>query len=167
VEKVVQSSKWVIIVAITACVLFTGMATSAVGQPADEQVLSLANAALREALPGADQLERLRVDRYNCAAQELAARYQELLAGRITLGTLLEAADRVRDSALALNLGPTERIRVHQQAVEFGRDIEKMFMGKITCGTARIADIAHARYWELDAEVRLQEEKRKNEKPKP
>jgi hypothetical protein len=90
----------------------------------DPHVLAWDKATARNAVPGDDELQRLRIARYNAALVEFKAHRQELLAGRVTPDEQLPCADRLRESALALSRTRAERIVIHEQAVEFGKSVE-------------------------------------------
>jgi hypothetical protein len=149
------------------CILLAAAGSSA-GQKADDEKkpapekVDWETAPQRKAPPGADELHRLRIARYNAALEELQARDQELTFGtRSDTGLVLSVGDRLREAALALSNTPAERILVLQQAVDYGKSIERMMDAKMDAGTAKVADCAMARYWRLDAEIRLLEEKGK------
>ena len=149
------------------CILLAAAGPLA-GQKADDENNALpenkgywATVPQRKVPPGADELLRLRIARYNAALEELQALDQQMLAGRILKEFALDAGDRLRESALALCNTPAERILVLQQAVDYGKDMEKIAEAKLDAGTVSVADYAMVRYWRLDAEIRLLQEKGK------
>jgi hypothetical protein len=127
---------------------------------------ALLSAEPRKPAPGADELQKLLIARNNAALTELQARGQELQAGRITLDVLLDAARRWRDSALELSEKPAEQMAIRAQILDLAQYIEAVHEAKVNAGTAKIADMAMARYFRIDAEIQLLKLKQKMEKPK-
>jgi hypothetical protein len=130
----------------------------------------------RKAAPGDDELQRLRIDRYNAALEEFQARRQEFPAGRFETDLQLHAGDRLWKSALALSVTPAERVVIHQHAVDFAKSLEEGLQVKLKeqeekkvdplAYKVTTRDCAQARGWRLNAEERLLEEKQKMQKPK-
>ncbi len=120
----------------------------------------------RKPAPGADELQKLLIARNNAALIELQARGQELMAGRVSVDEVVDAAVRWRDSALELSEKPADQMVIHQQTLEVARYLDTICDAKLNAGTIRVADVQKSHYFRLDAEIRLLKAKQKMEKPK-
>jgi hypothetical protein len=151
---------------ILAALVLLGAA--AVGRAADEDKLPavLDNKPLEPA-KGDDEERKLLKERYNAALRELQSRFLIFEAGKGTLETLSDAAKRVLDSELELCVKPAERIGVREKYLELARVAEKVQQARRDAGNASIADLEQARYFRIDAELKLLREKKAAEaKPK-
>jgi hypothetical protein len=118
-------------------------------------------------IKGADgELRRLMKERYNAAVQGARGRWQEFLAGRCSLDGLLPSARQVLDAGLPLNDRAADRIALLAQFAELARDVEKVAQARHQAGQIPITEAAQARYLRLDAEIRLLQARRDQERMK-
>ncbi len=119
-----------------------------------------------EAKPDDSELRKLQVARYNAAAAELAARRAILHAGSPPLAgydgpALMESARRLHKARLALAAEASQRIRAHEQYVEFLKSWEDTVEDLVENGRTSTVELHLARYRRLDAEIDLLREKNK------
>jgi len=130
--------------------------------PQDQEKLpSIFPAKPREPAAGDDELRKLLIARYNSAVNELKMRFQRYEFGQSSLDFMLETARRVADSELELSDKPADQILVCQKLFQFAKDVEKLTESQFRTGIAGTGNVEFARYWRLDAEIKLLKAKRK------
>ncbi|MFO1500876.1 MAG: hypothetical protein U1G07_21225 [Verrucomicrobiota bacterium] len=126
----------------------------------------LASLALRRPTPwlaqataaentAADNLGGLLQARYETAARLLDMEEKRLKQGGTTLAHVCEAARRVRDSAIELQVPREEQLRALSNYLAVTRDLETNVQRAFDNGVAPAADRESARYLRLDAEIAL------------
>ncbi|MBV9122388.1 MAG: hypothetical protein JO112_03370 [Planctomycetes bacterium] len=105
---------------------------------------------------GDDELHSLLKERYNAALRELQDRYRLFQTGGGGSSNLLfEAAQRVRDSGLALTDKPADQIHLRQQYLDLAKGIERVQEAALTVGTIQPPEVSFARYMRLEAQIQL------------
>jgi hypothetical protein len=93
-------------------------------------------------------------DRYDTARNEVEARKQELLAGRITTDVLLEACQDQFRAKRDLG-GEANLLSALEILWQHARANESILQAKLDAGTAKVADLAQARAMRLEIESTL------------
>lgn len=108
--------------------------------------------------PNADELTRLRIERRNAAFLSRDASTELFLRGR---GTLADVVNTTAERALAAQLDTpgADKLAVLQDHVDFARLIEKVVTERFEQGITDAAQLAAAKCWRLEIEVRLAREK--------
>lgn len=105
-------------------------------------------------------------DRFGYARKEFESRFQELLAGRGTLDFVLAASLRWLDAELALAESPAARQAAYERYWLFAWQVELINKARNDAGRLPIQDYLHARYYRLDAEIKLHEARARNKSAK-
>lgn len=132
------------------------LAVYSVAQPASD-VADAAPALLKrapaETQPGDDELTRLLKARYNEALAELDIREKHMAMGRGEFTH--EAADRLVEAGLELFTDPGERMALLEQHLTFAKQVEEQARLRFEVGAGSQEALHTARYYRLDAEIRL------------
>jgi hypothetical protein len=105
--------------------------------------------------PADSELQQLLKQRHNAVLIALDARYKEWIAGRGTLGFLLRDGEFLRKSRLELCGSLKEKLVVHQQYLDWTRDVERLTQVRYNLGRVNISDWKETQYHLLDAEIEL------------
>jgi len=129
----------------------------------------LPQAAAKDA-PGDGELKKLLKARYREAVAEVksarAVYEQGVGQGRSPLDDMLQAASRVKKSALELCSTSAEKVAVLQQQVKFCKDVETAVAERYDQGIDPASSLHRARYARLSAEIELVRGKKEGEKAK-
>jgi hypothetical protein len=145
----------------TTLLLAALLGAAAPDQPAaraqDEEVKapSILTGKRLKAAAGDDELRRLLKERYNAALDEANAHWQQFLAGREPQEQLVGCFGRLRDAGLPVHEKVADRLAFQQAYVDLLREVEKISQAKYDAGRVPVAELYHARYLRLDAEIRL------------
>jgi hypothetical protein len=102
-----------------------------------------------------EELTRLLKARYNAALEQALGRYKELIAGKTTTDFMIQAATYLRDAGLEVNARPHDQVALLAQIAELARSVEKINRAKYEAGSIALTQMAQARHFRLDAEIRL------------
>jgi hypothetical protein len=102
-----------------------------------------------------DELHQLRKERYNAALRELQDRYRQFQTGVGASNLLFEAAQRVRDSGLALTDKHDDQIHIRRQYLDLAKGIERVQEAALTAGSIQAPEVSYARYMRLEAQLQL------------
>jgi hypothetical protein len=116
--------------------------------------------------PKDDELRQLQIARYNETIGEIKGLFELVLRGAKTPETLFDAGTRLCQCGLDVYEDPKDRIRLLADYLEFTKKVEKAFEAEHDMGRGFGSDWHMARYYRLDAEIRLLKAKRAVEKPK-
>jgi hypothetical protein len=110
--------------------------------------------------PGDDALRKLVKARFNCAVEEV--RYHSLLykAGRTTVDSFYSAGRRLTDAELDLLDKAADRVACLERFVELTRVIDEIADARLKAGSISAAEREVARGRRLEAEIRLERERR-------
>jgi hypothetical protein len=124
--------------------------------------LSQTNRSFTDSIATDDELTKLRKQRYQAARRRVQGKFNLFAAGsaRGTLGTILEAQDRLIDAELALANDPNTRIAALARNVTAGKGLESVNATRYEARQIPIQDYDLTRIQRLNAEIRLLELKR-------
>jgi hypothetical protein len=133
---------------------------------ADEKIPAILTAKPLATRGGDDELSQLLKARYNAALEQAHGRYKEFVAGRTTTDFLIQAAAWLRDAGLEVKDRAADRIAFLAQIGELAHSIEEINQTKYDAGQIAITQLAQARSFRLDAEIRLLRTRRDAAKPR-
>jgi hypothetical protein len=99
-------------------------------------------------------LRELAKGRLDAAREEFEGRFREFLAGRGTQSFLEDSAQHLLQAELELADTPASAVVAHERHWIYTREIEQIDRGRFEAGRIPIQDMAQARYYRLDAELR-------------
>jgi hypothetical protein len=149
-----------------ACVawlaLLAGTPADGPDEPRGPPELKLAILEARPAAeaPGDDALTKLLKARYNCAVEEVRYYHALYKIGRVPLDPLAAAARRLTDAEYELRDRGADRVVCLERYVELARVLDAGAEARFRGGSLSVADREAARGRLLDAEVRLERERR-------
>jgi hypothetical protein len=143
-----------------ATILVLSSSPATAEDPLNKKLPALLKAKPIEPAPGDDELRKLRIARFNAAAAETRARYEEYQHSGGDITPVLEAARRLVSSRLALDQRTADEIAFCEQFLELAREVEKIYEHRFRAGTATKAMVELGRYHRLDAEIQLLHVKR-------
>jgi hypothetical protein len=105
--------------------------------------------------PRDSALRKLLVARFNAAVAEVQSLHEEYTAGKIRLDEMFDATRRVLDSDQELYDRPADRLRLLEQYLEVAREVERIAELRHEGGKSPASERERARYYRLDAEIRV------------
>jgi hypothetical protein len=108
-----------------------------------------------------DELHKLLKERYNEAVGEMTHLYQMHQLGHATLDEVYGAGRRLVKAGLELKEKPEEQAALLRQYVEVMKHLEKLKKAEVEAGRVGMSALHKARYYRIDAEIRLLRLKKK------
>jgi hypothetical protein len=122
----------------------------------EEQGLKPKPSALAAAVPGDNELQKLRRERYLCAFTELQARTEAFAAGIQEVHQFVSClVNRVVESELALCRTPQDRVTTYARAAKFASGVETILDMRFKAGRVPIQDLEAVRAIRLEFQVKL------------